>query len=219
MLDQLAAREAFRAQLLTLVVASTGPMTLAATTTGFSRASGSFLTEHFTAGMEVTGDGFSDANEVPAIITGVGALTLGVPGRTAEAAAANRTLTVGLPAIRQWHGTQTPEAVIRGTRASIVEQWEPSPPVDSGAIIDSGFYIVTINLPGNVGLAAPLRYMMKMRDLFYPGLSFDIDGDLVRVTGDPAPQFTSPRTLENGQTTSQLTVQWRVATSNLYEFP
>lgn len=217
MLDQLEARESFRARLLTLVVATTGSTTLAATSTGFSRASGSFLTEKFTAGMELQPDGFSNANEVPAIIGGpVEALTLVVPGRTAQASAPNRTLTVGLPAIRQWHGTQTPEAVLRGTRPSVVEQWVPSPPEDNGAIIDTGFYAVTLNLPGNYGLAAILRYMQAMRDLFYPGWSFFVDGDCVRVTGSPAPSFSQPITLENGYESSTLTVPWRVATTNLY---
>ncbi len=216
MLDQLAAREAFRARLLTLVVATTGSTTLAATSTGFTRAGGSFLSEKFTAGMEVAGDGFSDANEAPAIIDTVTALTMTIAGgRTAQASAAGRTLTVGLPAIRQWHGTQTPESVVRGTRPSVIEQWVPGSVEDSGAIIDGGFYSITLNLPGNRGLAAPLRYMQALRDLFYPGLKFVINGDRVRIIGSPAPFFSQPTTLENGYESSTLTVPWRVATTNL----
>jgi hypothetical protein len=220
MLDHLAAREAFRARLLTLVVATTGSTTLAATTTGFTRGSGSFLTDKFASGMEVTGDGFSDANEAPALIDTVVALTMNVAGgRSVQVAAPGRTLTVGLPLIRQWHGTQTPEAIVRGTRPSVVEQWVPGATEDFGAMIDTGFYSVTLNLPGNRGLAAMLRYLQAMRDLFYPGLTFTVNDDLVRVTGSPAPSFSQPTTLENGYESSTLTVPWRVATTNLFDQP
>jgi hypothetical protein len=167
--------------------------------------------------MEVSPDGFSNPNEVPAIIGGpVEALTLVVPGRTAQPSAPNRTLTVGLPAVRQWHGTQTPEAILKGSRPSMVEQWVPFVPEDNGAIIDTGAYRITINLPGNYGLAAPLRYMMALRDLFYPGWSFFVDGDCVRVVGSPAPSFSEPTPLENGYLSSTFELQWRVATTNLY---
>ena len=219
MLDHLAAREAFRARLLTLVVATTGSTTLAATSAGFTRSAGSFVTDKFSPGMEVVADGFSDANEAPALISSVvpaTPLVMGIAGgRTAQPSGGSRTLTVGLPAIRQWHGTQTPEEVVRGTRPSVIEQWVPSSVDDDGMIIDTGFYVVTLNLPGNKGLAASLRYMQAMRNLFPPGLQFTIDGDLVRVTGSPAPYFSQPTTLENGYESSTLTVPWRVATTNL----
>jgi hypothetical protein len=222
MLDHLAAREAFRARLLTLVVATTGSTSLAATTNGYTRNAGSFLSDKFAAGMEVTPSGFSAANNVVAMIETVVAQTVtlkGITGRTPQTIDAGRSLTVGLPAIRQWHGTQTPEAILKGTRPSVVEQWVPSSVEDNGAIIDTGFYVVTLNLPGNYGLAAPLRYMQAMRDLFYPGLTFSVDGDLVRVTGSPAPSFSQPITLENGYESSSLTVPWRVATTNLLDQP
>jgi hypothetical protein len=220
MLDHLAAREAFRARLLTLEVATTGSTTQAATLTGFTRSAGSYLTEKFAAGMEVSGDGFSSANNTPAIIDTVVALSMSVAGgKTVQASAAGRTLTVGLPAIRQWDLTQTPEAVLKGSRPSVIEKWVPSPGVDDGAYIDSGFYNVTMNMIGNRGLAAPLRYMMALRELFYPGLTFSVGGDLVRVTGDPAPYFTTIEPLENGLANSTLTVPWRVATTNLYDQP
>lgn len=216
MLDQLAAREAFRARLLTLVVATTGSTTLAATTTGFTRAAGSFVTDEFTAGMEVSGTGFSTANNAAAIIDKAEALTLTIAGgRSVQAEDTGRTLTVGLPAIRQWDLTQTPNEILTGSRPSVVEKWVPSPPVDSGGIIDTGFYAVTMNMIGNRGLAAPLRYMMALRNHFYPGLTFSIDGDLVRVTGDPAPYFTPIETLENGLVNSTFNVSWRVLTTNL----
>jgi hypothetical protein len=219
MLDQLAAREAFRARLLTLVVATTGSTTLAATTMGFTRSAGSFITDEFAAGMEVTGDGFSATNNAAAIIDTASPATpmvLGIAGgRAAQIAAGSRTLTVGLPAIRQWDLTQTPNEILTGSRPSVVEKWVPSPPVDSGGIIDTGFYAVTMNMIGNRGLAAPLRYMMALRNHFYPGLTFSIDGDLVRVTGDPAPYFTPIETLENGLVNSTFNVSWRVLTTNL----
>jgi hypothetical protein len=217
--DYLAIREGFRARLLTLVVATTGSTTLAASSTGFSRSSGSFLSEKFTAGMEITGDGFSAGNNAPATITSVAALSMAVPGKTLQTAAAGRTLTVGLPLIRQWALTQTPQEIIQGTRASIVEVWSNGVPADEGAMVDEGSFIVTLNLPGNYGIAAMLRYQRAMLDLFYPGWGFFVDGNWVRVIGNPAPAFSDPRPLENGQATSQLTVNWRVATTNLLDQP
>jgi hypothetical protein len=222
-LDHLAAREAFRARLLTLVVATTGTTNLSATTTGYARPAGSFPTDEFSPGMEVVGIGFAGAplagNNAPAIIQDV---VLGTPlvmkilgGRTTEAGASGRRLTVGLPQERRWAGTQTPVSTAPATRPNIVEQWVPGGIEDDGAIIDTGQYVITWNGLANYGAAAMLRQMTALRDHFPPGLSFTINSDIVRITGKPAPSFTQPTTLANGIETSTIRIPWRVATTNL----
>ncbi len=224
MLDHLLAREAFRARLLTLVVATTGTTTLEATATGFARASGSFFDDGFLAGMEVVGTGFSAANNgawplAPAIAqTVTSALPLVMPikgGRTIQASAGSRTLSVGLPQDRRWQGIQTPQTDAPATRPNIIEQWVPGATDDDGGIVDTGFYVITWNGLANYGAAAMLRQMSKLRNHFPPGLSFSVGGDLLRVTGRPASQFTQPITTDNGYESSTIRIPWRVMTTNL----
>lgn len=218
MLDHVAAREAFRTRLLTLVVATTGSVTLAATTTGFTRSSGSFLTDGFAAGMEVVPTGF--ASNTAVIIQSVDALSMTIAGtRSAEASGAGRSLTVGLPVDRRWQGTQTPAAPAVATRPNVLEQWVPGQARDYGAMIDTGFYIVTWNALANKGIKAVFSQMQAIRDLFPPGQSFLVSADQLRVTGDPAPNFTQPITTDNGYETSTLSIPWRSVTTNLLSAP
>ena len=84
-----AALLALRNRVLSVVTATTGSTTLVATTTGYTRATGSFVTEGFRIGMELAGTGFSTAaNNNPGVILAVAAdgLSLTIEGgRTAEA--------------------------------------------------------------------------------------------------------------------------------------
>jgi hypothetical protein len=83
MLDHTAATLALRARAIATTLASTSGVDLTATTTGYTRAdAGSFLTDGFRSGMEVTPAGFS-ANAVD-VITEVTAST--ITTKTAHAA-------------------------------------------------------------------------------------------------------------------------------------
>lgn len=216
MFDQLAGREAFRAHLLTLVVATTGSTSLSATSTGYARASGSFADDGFSAGMEVVAAGFPTQNGASIIENVIDDqhITI-VGGRTSASAATGRSLTVGVPQKIDWHGTQTPSPVERATRPEFVEQWVPGTPEDNGAIVDTGLYVITSNALANKGLATPLRMVQAIRNHFPPGLTFEVNGDLVRVTGRPAPSFTQPVTTDNGFESSTVRIPWRVMTTNL----
>lgn len=215
-LDHLAAREAFRARLLTFVAATTGTTTLGADVDGFTRAAGSFITDGFAAGMEVAGAGFPGTVGDSAIVKTVSALNLKIEGgRTATAPAAARSLTVSLPQDRRWQGTQTPVSTAVATRPNVLEQWVPGITRDYGAIVDTGFYVVTLNALANRGINAVMREMQKIRDLFPPGTQFFIGSDMIRVTGDPAPSFSQPVTTANGYETSSLRIPWRAVTTNL----
>lgn len=212
--DHLAGRETFRDRAETLVVATTGTMALAATTTGFTRATGSFNDDGFQVGMEVVPAGFT--SNTPAIVTRVEPLTLSILGtRSAQASGSGRSLTVGLPLDRRWHGTQTPVTTSPATRPRLIERWSPSLTEDLGAIVDTGFHLFTWEGLANYGIAAMLVQMQALRDLFPPGFTGVVDGNLLRVTGRPAPRFTDPVTSDDGRLSSTLSIPWRIVTTNL----
>jgi hypothetical protein len=75
---------------------TTGSQTLSATATGYARATGSFVTNGFAIGDEITASGFATAaNNGRSVVTAVTATTIDVTktgGTVAEAAATARTL-------------------------------------------------------------------------------------------------------------------------------
>ena len=82
---------------------TTGSVTLSASSTGYARSSGSFLTDNFRAGMELTTvsgfavSGNNVSNAAGKVITAVTALTMSCTGNATDAAASGRVLTAGLP--------------------------------------------------------------------------------------------------------------------------
>jgi len=89
----------FRTRARTLSVCTTGTMSLAATATGYTRSSGSFLTDGFAPGMELTPTGFVD-NPASTILSVVAGAIVVNDARAVEADAGTRSLTVGLPTLR-----------------------------------------------------------------------------------------------------------------------
>ena len=72
MIDHLAALLALRGRALTLSVATTGSTSLSATTTGYARAAGSFITDGLVVGAEITASGFTTpANNGQGVVTAV----------------------------------------------------------------------------------------------------------------------------------------------------
>jgi hypothetical protein len=149
MLNPRLAKSAFRARLVSTVVASTGLVSLAATASGYTRAAGSFVADGFTVGMEVTPVGFS--HTAVEVVTDVQPLTLTVRAtHPAQAAASGRSLNVRLPRRRAFDGQPfepTPDTLM------LREEYVPAPsdtitasPV-GGLTIESGFYIVTLFAP------------------------------------------------------------------------
>jgi hypothetical protein len=192
-------RVAMRAPLLALVVCSTGAIALSATATGYARPDGSFITDGFVAGMEVTPAGFA-ANTV-GVITYVSALELRIAGgRAIEAQAPARSLTVALPRVRAWEGfpasdVDTPtadEEVIRG-RPYIDEQYVPGPAVGGGIgpymrIFAEPMYLPRVFVPEGYGSGAASKYADKILALYPPGNIIPLpNGDTIHVRGRPAP--------------------------------
>jgi hypothetical protein len=123
MLDHALARAALRTRALTTVVATTGSATLAASAAGYTRTTGSFLTDGFSVGMEVVPTGFTQTT--PGIISAITATLLTISGgRTVQTSGSGRTLAVGIPAMRAYQNVPfTPDP----QRPYIVEGFEPLP--------------------------------------------------------------------------------------------
>lgn len=189
MIDHQVTLLALRARALTLSAVTTGSATLAATTSGYTRAAGSFVTDGFAVGMEVTPTGF--ATNAAHVITSVAAGTIGTADTlTAETAAAGRTLAVGLPALRAWENVAfTPT----GGRWFVEEDYLPGPAeqVTLGALGEiETFPQYVLKLYGTAGTGATALYVVAdaLLALFPPRQSITCsDGNVISVRTNPAP--------------------------------
>lgn len=216
MIDEVAIQLALRAKALTLTVATTGVMSLAATPTGYTRAAGSFITDGFSPGMEVTPAGF--ATNTPRVITAVSALSLTVSGVvTPESAAGGRSLTVGLPTARAWENIAfQPTAGVPWVR----EEFLPGPTaqVTLGPLGDleaTPMYALHVHVPAETGLTAK-RYVTALRSLFAPRTAIPLpNGDVLRVRSDTGPYAGQLLQSHPGFATQPLTIPLRLRSPNL----
>lgn len=214
--DHLAIQLALRARLLTLEVCTTGSTTLAATATGYSRAGGSFLTDGFAVGMEVTPTGFTETDR--GMITAVDALTMTIDGgRDVESSGAGRTLAVGLPQYRGWDNTRLdPE----GGRPYIEEQYIPatvsllSGPADGGTVEDTGLYVVRWYGQADTGLSALAEPTSAILELFKPGTGLTVADGTVRVRGDIGPSRGPILADLPGWVVVTVSIPWRLYSVN-----
>lgn len=219
MVDHTAGQLAFRARLLTLAVATTGSTSLSATAAGYARSAGSFLTDGFAVGMELTASGFSTgANNGVAVVTSVSALALGIAGgRTVESAGAGKTLAVGLPALRAFDNTKFTPVI---GRPWVTESWVPgtqalrSLQAAGGVVAETGLYVVTLYGLEDAGLSALTALAQGILGLFKPGDAVTVGANVVRVRGDVAPTRGPIRAGPSGWSTVTITIPWRVLSSN-----
>lgn len=188
-----AARLALRAKLKTLVIASSAG-NIAAVATGFTRASGSFITEGFYPGFEVTQLGFP--KNITTLITDVSDLAI----KTADAptvagAAIGQTLSSLLPVYRRW-GKNLRSDTPPTDRPYILETYQPAPSVllgqaVGGTIEKNALYIVQwFGLPnlGDESLTVPAEAIIA---LFAHPLQLPLaTGQNVRVRGDMLPFYS-----------------------------
>lgn len=209
---------AMRSHALQTVVAETGTMTLTATTTGFTRAdAGSFISDGFAPGMEVTPAGFT-SNTV-AMITAVTASAITIKGtRAAEASGAGRSLTVYLPAARAFsnerfekpkQGNYLEEDFVPATNAL------KTLPADGGDVEETGLYVLRIFGYGPVGLLALHGYADGVREQFAPGTAITTTrGDVLRVRTDTSVIASEILPLDTGWSVVTVTVPWWARTVN-----
>lgn len=217
--DHLAMQLAMRARALTLSVATTGSTSLSATADGYERAAGSFLTDGFAPGMEVTGTGFTNAaNNAAKTLTKVTALAMECAGCVVEAAA-TRTITVGLPAGRAWENLHfDPTAEVPYVR----EQYLPGPSTqltlgDEGQLEVTPMYVLTLYGIGNTDIGSIRGYVDALLGHFKPGTTLTLaSGDELRVRRDLAPFAGQlvPREDAPGWAIVPVTIPFRLRTAN-----
>lgn len=220
MLDHDVAQLALRELLVNhLTVATTGSMSLEATATGYLRADpgGSFLTDGFAAGMEVTPSGFTQA--AVGVIESVTATAMTiVGGRTVEASGAGRSLTVALPTGRAWENSRYEPMA---PSPWVEENYLPGPveQITLGALATlecQPTYVVKVYGQAEVGSLALARYANKILRLYAPGTEFVLTGgDVLYVRRDVAPYRGQLMQAVPGFAVVVITVPLRARTLNI----
>jgi hypothetical protein len=205
---------AFRTRAATLSVATTGSTTLAATAAGYTRSSGSFLVDGFRPGQEVTPAGFS-SNTTPALITAVTATLLTIDGgRTAQANASGRTLTVGLPAFRVYENGPDFEPVTGRHYVTFELLEQPAQllsfPASLGTREELGLYVFTWYGISGTGAGGLRRCVDALAALFTVGTSLALaDGSSVAVRGLDGPFVGQLQQRPAGFALLSLSIPWR----------
>jgi len=235
-ISNLAATLALRNRALDLTVCTTGSVTLSVTTTGYARADGgSFVTDGFVVGMEILAAGFTAAGDNGnGIITALTAtamavdaytVTLGPTGYTVaartlvtEAAAAARTISVKLPAMRAWENTTfTP---VTG-KPYLEEDYVPatmtliSAPARNGEVTETGLYVLKVYGLSGKGIAALRKSVDALRLLYAPGTTMTAGAHTVRVRTDVSTQTGQIIPLDGGWSVLTLTVPWWAMSTNV----
>lgn len=208
---------ALRARAVSLVVATTGSITLSATTSGYTRTTGSFLTDGFAVGMEITPTGFA-ANTTD-VITAVSALSITTKtARAAESAASGRTLSSGLPALRAFDnlafeptpGRPYVEADFVPATATL-----RTGPAQGGTQELTGLYVIKWYGLSNTGAANIRKAVDALGALFTPGTTLTAGSDVIRIRPDQAPYPSQITQRAGGWALCVLTIPWRIHTANV----
>lgn len=220
MIDEAAVQLAFRARTLSVVVATTGSTVLGATTTGYSRPSGSFVAEGFCVGMEVVSAGFgAPENATPKIVTAVSALVLECVGCVAEGATGARSLTVGAPLLRAFENA---EFLPVSGRPYLEEEFVPGAgslltfPANGAVAEDTGLYVLKWHGLNGTGIAALRKSVMALKALFAPGTAMVVGNSTVRVRAGSgnAPYSGQIIPMDGGWAVVVLTIPWRAYSTN-----
>lgn len=190
MIDKTAATLALRNRALATVVATTGTASIAATSTGYTRESGSFVADGFAVGMEILASGFATAaNNGTGVITFASAGTLLVTAYTisyststglyssasrtlvAESATGNEVIVANLPVMRAWENmafnpiTGVPyveEDFVPATTELLGQK-------NGGILVESGLYVLKLYGLSGKGVTAIRRTMDALEARFAIG--------------------------------------------------
>ncbi len=204
----------------TVSVCTTGSLALAATTSGYTRGSGSFITDGFKPGMEITPAGF--ASNTKRIVKEVAALTLTVDATlTVEASSSGRSISVLQPEYRAYPNIKYDPAQASG-RPYTEEEFLPGPSfVQSvgpfSTIVHEPTYVHKYYGLAGKGSSDAHAYAKAVLALFAPRTSITLsDGTVLRVKANPAPyssQITNP-SLTPGRALVTVTIPLWAQTTN-----
>lgn len=219
MLDHADVQLKLRALLATMVAATTGLTSLTATSTGYTRQTGSFLADGFAVGMEVTPTNM--ATTTPSTLLSVSALSMTAnKAITAQASGASRMLEARLPSDVQYGNLRS--AHING-QPYFEEEYDYGPTVmpvtgPFGTLIAEPIYILRVFVVSGVDVIAHSRYANALLSLFPPTKTLALaSGDTLRVRSDPAPFANGINIREDVPSWSVLpiTIPLRAYTRNL----
>jgi hypothetical protein len=215
-------------------IATTGSATLGVSATGgedgasaFVRAVGSFKTDGFKPGMEIDALGTFDVAKgnggaasvlhvTPLVLSVAKFSPLGQPvALQNETAAAGRSLVVGLPKGVSWENILFNRTV---GRPHIVEQWLPGGGFQktNGFLEITPMWILTWNIPFDVGIDADAKYTDAVQRRFKPGTRITLANpvDDFRVRRDIAPRPAQRQFVIDGFVTVTFTIPLRLLTEN-----
>lgn len=190
---------------------------LVATTSGYTRSDGgSFITDGFAVGMELTPFGFT-SNPVD-VIDAVTATTITTHNaRTAEGAATGRALYVGFPAL---FATENVSFTPVSGRPYAEEEFSPSTsevfsaPARTGEMVEDGIYVLKLYGLSGKGTAALRKSVDALKALFTPGTNLTAGSHTVRMIPSAAATTGQLIPLTSGWTALVLTIPWRVYSNN-----
>lgn len=210
-----------RNKALALSVVTSGSLTLSVTSAAYVRASGSWITDGFVVGMEVTGAGCTVAgNNGAHRVTAVSALSLTCGGLATEVSGSGKTISVGVPAFRAWENvdyTPTPG------RWYVEEDYLPGPTAQTtlgtlGQVEVFPTYVLKIYGLANTSTAALFKFADALLALFAPGTPIVLsDGVVIRVRTNPAPSCGQiVQAPGGGWAVATITIPCRVESANTY---
>jgi hypothetical protein len=213
-------RLALRARATAVTVCTTGSATLTATTAGYTRTSGSFLTDGFKPGMEVIPTGFTQT--AVGVVSSVAALTLTISGgRTAESAGAGRSLRVALPQLVGWDNV--PVTPVAG-RPFLEEELVPASAslltlTSRGQVDRDGLYVLRWYGLAGMGPEAIDACTDAVLAAYAPGTGETLSsGETLRIRTTPAPWRSgivpNPTSETAGFAVCTLTIPYRVSSLN-----
>lgn len=218
MIEHHGIQQAIRDRLVTLSVVTTGAITLASTASAYTRSTGSFVTDGFEPGMELTASGFGNAADGLAVVLTVTATVLTVDRvLPVTSAGAGRTLSVGLPSRRAWENVRF--AAPTTAKPYVEEQYIPGPSArvtlgSGGDLEATPMYQVQLHMPEGVGKAAIRRYLDALYDHFRPDTALTVGTDVLRVRGDVGPFSGQIQRSTEGFVVAPLTIPFRLRTVN-----
>jgi hypothetical protein len=220
MIDHQALQLAVRTQLATLEVATTGSTSLGVASGVYSRSSGSFLTDGFKPGMEITPSSFGTSNNnTVCVITAVSALTLSVNRTlTTETEGAGKTIAAKAPS--SFAAENIPFQPVAGV-PWIEEQLLSGPTQqitlgEFGWIEHDPLYVLQVHVPEGTGVGAANAYADGIIELFAPRTALTLsNGDVARVRTRPGPFRSQLRNFVTGYATVAVNVPLRIHTVNI----